>query len=263
MLQARGTAPVSGGSPADHRQESKHPALDQALDALLRELEGRHARGALTLHDPVLVLAREHVECAVAMGADAQHRAALDALLGALAAQHASSSAAIDSRTPHLNGVVLPVAPAILKTHESFHWKTSKEAREWGRRMADRGLGDRRCGEEGRRFKRYVAPALWVSVEGMHYRTLDWSIGGLALIGRRLELVKGREVRVTAAANIKESQPATFEDRAIVVRADWEAARLYLQFRSTASATLKILEYLRRRKIEPVEALPRREGEDG
>src|SRR6185312_5430695 len=119
MLQ--GKPPVAEDNATSDRQQTRQPALDQAVIALLRELEIRHARGDLTLHDPILAMAREHVECAVAMGANAEHRVALDALLGAVAArQQRSGDVTVESRTPHLNGVVLPMAPVILKRSESF-----------------------------------------------------------------------------------------------------------------------------------------------
>jgi hypothetical protein len=262
MLEARHRPSVADGSAADSAAAAKRAELDQALGALLRELANRHARGGLTLRDPVLVLARAHVEQAVAMGAGAQHRLALDALLGAIARKD-QLGGYDESRTPHHNGVVLPAAPVILKGYESFHWKTSKEAREWARRKGARGAEDGRAGRETRRFKRYSTPSLWVSVEGLHYRTIDWSIGGLSLTGTQTELAPGREVRVTLAADIREARPQTFADRALVVRCDREAGRLILQFRNAASATLKILEYLSRKKIEPVEATARRADEDG
>jgi hypothetical protein len=254
MLQAWGSAPDSSGGEEQSASDAKLRELDQALAALLAELQSRQARGALTLHDPVLALAREHVEQAVAIGAGAEHRAALEALLGALAVQERKPARA-ESRTPHHNGIVLPAAPVILKGHDAFRWKTSKEARESARPVTGdaQGAGECRAGQQSRRFKRYRAPSLWVSIEGMHYRTVDWSIGGLALTGCQVDLTAGREVKVTLAANIREMQPALFADRAVVLRADWEAARLILQFRSSASATLKILEYLSRKRIEPAE----------
>jgi hypothetical protein len=261
MLEAGPKPSVADGTIAN---PGKRAQLDQALGALLRELESRHARGGLTLHDPVLALARQHVEQAVAMGAGAQHGRALEALLGTIARKEQPADLA-DSRTPHHNGIVLPAPPVILKGYESFHWKTSKEAREWARRRGARGADDddRRSGQETRRFKRYGAPSLWVSVEGLHYRTIDWSIGGLSLVGTKTDLPPGREVRVTLAANTREPQPPIFADRAMVVRCDREAGRLSLQFRNSTSATLKILEHLSRKKVEPVEAALRREGEDG
>jgi len=263
MLEARPKPSVADGTIANPGTEAKRVQLDQALGALLRELESRHARGGLTRHDPVLALARQHVEQAVAMGAGAQHGRALEALLGTIARKERPADLA-DSRTPHHNGIVLPAPPVILKGYESFHWKTSKEAREWARRRDARGADDdRRSGRETRRFKRYGAPSLWVSVEGLHYRTIDWSIGGLSLVGAKTGLPPGREVRVTLAANTREPQPPIFADRAMVVRCDREAGRLSLQFRNSASATLKILEHLSRKKVEPVEATFHREGEDG
>ena len=262
MLEARLKPSVADGTVADPGAEVKRAQLNQALGALLRELESRHARGSLTLHDPVLALAREHVAQAIAMGAGAQHGRALEALLGTIARKEQPAGLA-DSRTPHHNGIVLPAPPVILKGYESFHWKTSKEAREWSRRRGERGADERRSGQETRRFKRYSAPSLWVSVDGLHYRTLDWSIGGLSLVGTKTDLPPGREVKVTLAANTRETQPPIFADRAMVVRCDRETGRLTLQFRNSASATLKILEHLSRKKIEPVEAGARQEGEDG
>ena len=249
MLRAWDSEPDAKGGQAESATDAKLRELEQALTALLSELQSRQARGALALHDPILALARDHVEQAVAVGAGAEHRAALDALLGQIAMKDRIPALA-ESRTPHLNGIVLQAPPVILKAYESFRWKTSKEARDSARPI---GVESRRTGES-RRFKRYSAPALWVSVEGMHYRTQDWSIGGLALTGRRLDLADGREVKVALAANIREAQPPIFADRAVVLRSDWEAGRLYLQFRNTASATLKILEYLSRKRVEPVEA---------
>jgi hypothetical protein len=263
MFEAGQKPSVADGTVAEAGTETKRVQLDRALAALLRELESRYARGGLTLHDPVLALAREHVEQAVAMGAGEQHGRALDALVGAIARKQPAADLA-NSRTPHHNGIVLPAPPAILKGYESFHWQTSKEAREWARRRGARGTGDdRRSGRETRRFKRYSAPSLWVSVDGLHYRTIDWSIGGLSLVGTKTDLPPGREVRVTLAANTRETQPPIFADRATVVRCDREAGRLSLQFRNSASATLKILEHLSRKKVEPVEVIVRREGEDG
>ena len=63
--------------------------------------------------------------------------------------------------------------------------------------------------------------------------------------------------------NLIENFDAAYSGMYDVMTSHMEAGRLYLQFRSTASATLKILEYLRRRKIEPVEAEARRDDDHG
>jgi hypothetical protein len=256
-LRAREQSPLNSGAEAGTPADAKLHQLEGALEALLTLVESRGGGGDLTLHHPVLTLARTYIDQAVAAGAAAKHRARLDALLGRIAYQQAAQAPLIDSKTPRLNGVVLPATPVILKRPDSSAGKTSKELRDEARSkgIVAGAMNDRRSGREHRRFKRYSEPALSVTVEGTAYRTIDWSIGGLALTGGQLDLPRGREVRITlAAAALGSAEQASFSDRAIVTRSEPDAGRLYLRFRSTASATLKILEHLSRQRIEPVQA---------
>src|SRR5689334_784904 len=112
MVLARGTAPDAGKAATDKAKEARRAELDEAVGALLRELQIRYLRGTVSLHDPVLALARTHVAQAVTMGAGARYQAAFDALLGAIAAEQSS-------RTPQRDGAGLP---AISKTYDSFDW---------------------------------------------------------------------------------------------------------------------------------------------
>ena len=235
-----------GGSAAT--KDGRLAELEQALETLLAGLEARCTRNDLTLHDPLLALAKTHVAQAIAVGAGAGHGARLERLLHRVARENGVSSGLEESRTPHLNGVVLQSEPVILRSHQPWIKVPQR------RRAADRDATQESDARVSRRFKRYATPALWVSVEGLHYRTLDWSIGGLALLGTRKELALGREVRVTLAAEIRDPRPPIFADRAVVVGCEPQTGHLFLHFRNAASAGLKILEYLSRRRIEPVEA---------
>jgi hypothetical protein len=213
----------------------KIPQLGSAISALLAILESRLDRGELTLADPVVGLAREHIDKAVALGLDQGFRKRLESLLSGLAAPRLS-------RTPHVNGVLRseepepppPIIPVVER-----------------RRTQSPVAQDRRSGQEVRRFKRFVSPVLLVGIGGHAFRTMDWSIGGLLLAGSAGELAPGMEVPLKLM--VETLRHAPFEDRAVLVRRDAADGWFSLRFKSGASATLKVLELLSRCRISPSE----------
>jgi hypothetical protein len=213
--------------------QRKIPQLEAAIGALLAILESRLDRGELTGQDPIIALAREHIDQAVACGMERNFRKRLDAMIGGL-------TPAKPTQTPHVNGVLLtPDRPRIVAAGE--------------RRKAPQPAGlERRSGRESRRFKRFVAPVLLVWIAGSAFRTIDWSIGGLSLAGVHPALATGNEVLLRLRVDGLPGQ-AAFEDRAIVIRVDVALARATLRFKSGTSATLKVLELLSRTRITPME----------
>jgi hypothetical protein len=227
--------PTVSGAPQD--STGKIPQLGSAIAALLAILESRLDRGELTLQDPIVGLAREHIDQAVALGVDNGYRKRLDSLLSGLAAPR---------RTPHLNGVLLQdEPPAIVPVVE----RRNRQAPV---------ANDRRSGHEGRRFKRFVSPVLLVWIAGHAYRTMDWSIGGLMLAGSAGSFAPGAELLLRLRV---EGLPGhvPFEDRALLVRRDAADGWFSLRFKSGTSATLKVLELLSRSHMSPAE-LPAEDG---
>jgi hypothetical protein len=224
--------PVSSASPPE-----KVAQLESAISALLAILESRFSRGELTLADPIITLACEHIDQAIAAGAEQGFSQRLGLLLSGLAPKPGSASS-----TPHMNGVVLKPPP-------TAEMVPAPERRRVARPAAE----ERRSGHEGRRFKRYVAPVLLVWIGGQAYRTLDWSIGGLCVAGAHPDLVPGVEVMLRLRVESLPGHPP-FEDRAILLRSDLASGRLNLRFKSGTSATLKVLELLSRVHIIPAES---------
>jgi hypothetical protein len=64
--------------------QRKIPQLEAAIGALLAILESRLDRGELTGQDPIIALAREHIDQAVACGMERNFRKRLDAMIGGL-----------------------------------------------------------------------------------------------------------------------------------------------------------------------------------
>src|SRR3954468_12510382 len=93
---------ATAGLPRDGT--AKIPQLGSAIAALLAILESRLDRGELTLGDPVVGLARQHIDQAVALGLDQGYRKRLETLVSGLAAPRLS-------RSPHVNGVLLSEPP--------------------------------------------------------------------------------------------------------------------------------------------------------
>lgn len=223
---------ATAGLPRDGT--GKIPQLGSAIGALLAILESRLDRGELTLGDPVVGLARQHIDQAVALGLDQGYRKRLETLLGGLAAPRLS-------RTPHVNGVLLSEPPPIVPVLER-------------RRTQAPVANDRRSGQEVRRFKRFVSPVLLVGVGGRAFRTMDWSIGGMLLAGSAGELAPGMDVALKLMVETLRHTP--FEDRAVLVRRDAADGWFSLRFKTGASATLKVLELLSRSRISPTEPSP-------
>jgi hypothetical protein len=221
--------PAVPGAPPDGT--GKIPQLGSAIAALLAILESRLDRGELTLQDPIVALAREHIDQAVAVGLDHGYRTRLDGLLSGLAAPQ---------RTPHLNGVLLAEEPpAIVPTIER-------------RRRAAPVAEERRSGHEARRFKRFVSPVLLVWIAGRAFRTMDWSISGLLLAGSAGDFVTRDELLLRLRVEALPGH-APFEDRAVLVRRDAADSWFSLRFKSGTSATLKVLELLSRSHMSPAE----------
>jgi len=111
---------------------------------------------------------------------------------------------------------------------------------------------DRRDSFMGRRrHKRFVEPVLHGTIDGRTYRTGDWAIGGISLLGYAGPLSKDRHTKITLRIEGCEDADAIFEGSAVVVRRD--AGALILIFQTLASPTLRILQYLTRHNQAPTE----------
>ena len=204
------------------------PRLETTIAALLAILESRLDRGELTLQDPIVALASDHIDEAVARGLDRGYRKQLDAILISLAPSRMTQRP----------------AQAALAAAERYVVPAHERRR---RRLA--AATERRSGREPRRFRRFASPVLLVWINGRAFRTIDWSIGDVSLPGQATgDLLPGREVLLRLRV---EGIPGhvPFEDRAVVVRADGEAGRISLRFKSGTTATLKVLELLSRRRM--------------
>ena len=188
------------------------------------------------MQDPVIALAREHIDQAVAFGLDRGYRKQLDALLGGIAAQA--------PRTPHINGVVLAPSATSPLAIVSRPDRRQRDSCPLGQ--------ERRSGHQARRFKRYASPVLLVLIHGRAFRTMDWSIGGLLLAGVPEDVADGSEITLHVRVEAMRDQ-APLEDRALVVRVNAAAGCTSLRFKTGTSATLKLLELLSRNRISPAE----------
>lgn len=231
----RPTAPVAAA--AAEKDNAELAALKRAIDALYALLDARLRAGDSLPHDDLVSLIRVYIDRAVAQGIEPHYRQQLDAMLANLPAAKPPAGGGLGG---HLYRVEKPALRATAIPDR----RQNKEGRP----------DERRSGREARRYKRFSDPALHVIIGERSYRTVDWSIGGLAVCGYAGALQADKQIKITLRVEGDQEEQKTFSDRAVVVRNNPDAGTLALRFTSHSSATLKVLEYLTRRQETPVEA---------
>jgi hypothetical protein len=102
--------------------------------------------------------------------------------------------------------------------------------------------GDRPAvAREQRRFKRFTDPQLQVSVEGRQFRTLNWSIGGMALLNWPTEWEDKSRVELSFMA---EGDEARFTEAAQFLRVFGDFRAASIQFDTVHSEALKLVQRL-------------------
>ncbi len=246
LLERGSTAPaaVAAGAPSQppapaeekpQSEDSELAALRRAIDALYALLDTRLRAGDGSPNDDLIGLIRSYIERAVALGIESDYRQQLEAMLAQLPA----------AKSP------LQAWPGVLRDRQPL-FRTQVVA---DRRQAKNDAGDeRRSSSERRRYKRFAEPALHVTIGDNTYRTKDWSIGGFALAGYSGPLQPDKQIKITLQVEGDDEERRSFEDRVVVVRNDPGTGSLAVKFTSHSSATLKVLEYLTRRRENTVEA---------
>jgi hypothetical protein len=190
--------------------------------------------GAALLQEDAVKLIRAYMARALELGVEREYTDQLDALLEQL------TKAAEAERQEQEKKETLGALPS--------------DGRRGPRRNAAQ---ERRAEAEARRrHKRFVAPPLDVAISGKSYRTDDWSIGGLSVIGWASSLSVGKQIKVDLAIAGIADPEARFTDQMIVVRSSPDTGKLALRFKTLSSATLHVLEYLTRHRFEAREAEP-------
>jgi hypothetical protein len=94
---------------------------------------------------------------------------------------------------------------------------------------------------EQRRFKRFTVPQLTVDVDGRRFTTLNWSIGGMALIGWPPEWDAKSRIELRFSA---EGDDATFQEAGVFLRVFGEGRNASVQFDNIHSQALKLIQRL-------------------
>jgi Fe-S cluster assembly scaffold protein SufB len=94
---------------------------------------------------------------------------------------------------------------------------------------------------EQRRFKRFSQPPLVVDVDGRRFATLNWSIGGMALIGWPPEWDSKTRIQITFSA---EGDDMRFAEAGQFLRVFGETRNASVQFESVHSQALKLVQRL-------------------
>lgn len=229
--------PVLAAAAPANKENAGLAALKRAIEKLYALLDARLRAGDSQPHDDLVSLIRVYIDRAVAQGVEPHYRQQLDAMLANLPTAKPGTGGGLGG---HLYRVEKPALRATAIPD---------------RRQNKGALPDeRRSGREARRYKRFSDPALHVTIGERSYRTVDWSIGGLAIGGYSGALQPDKQIKVTLRVEGDEEEKKTFADRAVVMRNNPGAGILALRFTSHSSATLKVLEYLTRRQETPVEA---------
>jgi two-component system, chemotaxis family, chemotaxis protein CheY len=229
--------PVPAAAAPANKENAGLAALKRAIEKLYALLDARLRAGDSQPHDDLVSLIRVYIDRAVAQGVEPHYRQQLDAMLANLPTAKPGTGGGLGG---HLYRVEKPALRATAIPD---------------RRQNKGALPDeRRSGREARRYKRFSDPALHVTIGERSYRTVDWSIGGLAIGGYSGALQPDKQIKVTLRVEGDEEEKKTFADRAVVMRNNPGAGILALRFTSHSSATLKVLEYLTRRQETPVEA---------
>jgi len=94
---------------------------------------------------------------------------------------------------------------------------------------------------EQRRFKRFTQPALVVDCEGRRFTTLNWSIGGMALVGWPPEWENKTRIQLTFSA---EGDDMRYVESGQFLRTFGDARNASVQFESVHSEALKLVQRL-------------------
>jgi hypothetical protein len=103
---------------------------------------------------------------------------------------------------------------------------------------------------EQRRFKRFTTPPLVVDVDGKRFKTLNWSIGGMALVGWPPEWDAKTNIEITFAA---EGDDTRFTEAGQFLRCFGDQRNASVQFESVHSAALKLVQRLAGQGRAPTE----------
>jgi two-component system, chemotaxis family, chemotaxis protein CheY len=226
---AAGPAQPAAGE-KDESEELRR--LKKDIMTLSQQLQRRIGMGAALLQEDAVKLIRAYMARALELGVEREYTDQLDALLEQL------TKAAEAERQEQEKKEPLGALPS--------------DGRRGPRRNAAQ---ERRAEAEARRrHKRFVAPPLDVAISGKSYRTDDWSIGGLSVVGWASSLSVGKQIKVDLAIAGIADPEARFTDQMIVVRSSPDTGKLALRFKTLSSATLHVLEYLTRHRFEAREA---------
>jgi hypothetical protein len=93
---------------------------------------------------------------------------------------------------------------------------------------------------EDRRDRRYPLPPVSITIDGVEYTTVNWSLGGFLLGGFEVPIKRGQHI----AAKLRVSKDATpVEFTGVVVRVDEpEKGNLAVQFVDLDDATMTLLD---------------------
>lgn len=94
---------------------------------------------------------------------------------------------------------------------------------------------------EQRRFKRFTQPPLVVDVDGRRFTTLNWSIGGMALVGWPPEWDAKTRIQLTFGA---EGDDMRFAEAGQFLRVFGDGRNASVQFESVHSQALKLVQRL-------------------
>jgi hypothetical protein len=103
---------------------------------------------------------------------------------------------------------------------------------------------------EQRRFKRFTNPGLVVDVDGRQFKTLNWSIGGMALVGWPPEWDGKTHIEITFSA---EGDDARFSEGGQFLRTFGDMRAASVQFENVHSQALKLVQRLAGQGRAPIE----------
>jgi two-component system chemotaxis response regulator CheY len=215
--------------------------LKKDIMALSQQLQRRIGMGAALLQEDAVSLIRAYMTRALELGVEREYTDQLESLLEQLTRAAEAGQQAKDKK--------------------DFVGALPVDERRGPRKNAAQ---ERRAQAEARRrHKRFVTPPLDVVVSGKSYRTEDWSIGGLSVLGWASSLPVGKQIKVDLIISGIADPEARFTDQMIVVRSSPDTGKLALRFKTLSSAALHILEYLTRHRFEALEAEPDPEPDEG
>jgi hypothetical protein len=94
---------------------------------------------------------------------------------------------------------------------------------------------------EQRRFKRFTRPPLSVDVDGRRFKTLNWSIGGMALVGWPPEWDSKSRIELSFSA---EGDDTRFNEAGQFLRVFGDTRNASVQFENLHSQALKLVQRL-------------------